>query len=138
MAPSLISIFVLIYNCVVQQHSFGYVRTRLFVVCLGYMGKQLYTTATFHFSLPLQHFFCLLQLRYRCFCYSNTFNVIFWYIQVTHKSFQVPRKPTLITLEINCLLIRSNYVRKLDTISLRAVSLFLGYLFVVRLYNILR
>ena len=44
----------------------------------------------------------------------------------------------LITLEMHCLLVRSNYVRKLDTINLRAGSLFLGYFFVVRLHNILK
>ena len=44
----------------------------------------------------------------------------------------------LITLEMHCLLVHSNYVWKLDTLSLRAGSLFLGYFFVVRLYNILK
>ena len=44
----------------------------------------------------------------------------------------------LITLEMHCLLVRCNHVRKLDKISLRAGSLFLGYFFVVRLNNLLK
>ena len=42
-----------------------------------------------------------------------------------------------ITLEMRCLLVRSNYLRKLGTITLRGGSSFLGYIFVVRLHNII-
>ena len=43
-----------------------------------------------------------------------------------------------LTLEILHLLVCSNYVRKYDTITLRVWSSFLGYSFVVRLYNVLK
>ena len=44
----------------------------------------------------------------------------------------------LIILEICYLLVRSNYVRKYDTITLRVGALFLDYFFVVRLHNVLK
>ena len=47
-------------------------------------------------------------------------------------------KVFLITLEMYCLLVRSDYVRELDTIGFCAGSLFLGYFFVVRLHNIFK
>ena len=66
------------------------------------------------------------QLRYQCFCYNSTFNVIFLYIQVKIKVSMFLENIFLITLEMHCLLVRSNYVRKLDTISLCGRSLILG------------
>ena len=140
---------------------FDYVRIRFFVVCLDYVRKHLYTTVTFHFSSSLWHYFCYVTTKFQCFCYNNTFNVVFWYAQVTHNSYvintlffglslwdtlcyvttifcQVPKNVFLTTLEMRCLLVRSNYVRKLDTITLRVGSSFLGYFFVVRLHNILK
>ena len=105
--------------------------------------------------------FVMSQLCYRCFCCNSTFNFSFWYVQVIHKryviialflglslsdalyyvtttSFQVPKNAFLITLEMFCLLVHSNYMRKSDTITLRFGSSFLGYFFVVRLHNILK
>ena len=115
----------------------------------------------FIFLCPCDISFVMSQLRYQCFCYNNTFNVIFWYVQVTHKSYVIitlflglslwdtlyyvtttfsrfSENEFLITLEMRCLLLRSNYVRKSDTITLGAVSSFLGYFLVVRLHNILK
>ena len=84
-APCLTSPFVLIYNCVVsgspQQHIFNYFRIRFFVVCLDCVHKQLYTAIAFHFFIIVT--FLLL-------CHNNNvFNVIFWYVQVTHKSYVI-------------------------------------------------
>ena len=44
----------------------------------------------------------------------------------------------LITLEMRCLLVRSNYVWKYDTITLHVGSLYWDYFFVVHLHNILK
>ena len=127
-------------------------------MCLDYVGKQLYTTVTFHFPSSLWHFFCyvpttlsmlLLQQRIqRYFLMRIKVNVIItlflglslWdtLYYVTTTFFQVPRKRILNNTEMSCLLVRSNHVRKLDTITLRTGSSFLGYLFVVRLHNILK
>ena len=115
----------------------------------------------FNFLRPCDISFAMLRQRYQCFCYNNTFNVIFWYVPVTNNNyvmiswflgfsfwdalyyvttafFQVPKNVFLITLEMHCLLVRSKYVRNLDTITLCAGSSFLGYFFVVRLHNILK
>ena len=92
-ATSLTSLFVLIYNyvasCSLQKHIFDYVRVSFFAVCLDFVCKQLCTTVTFHFSSSLDISFVMPQVRYQCFCYNNTFNVIFWYVQVTHKSYVI-------------------------------------------------
>ena len=92
-APCLTSPFVLIYNCVVsgspQQHIFNYFRIRFFVVCLDCVHKQLYTAIAFHFFHHCDISFVMSQLRYQYFCYNNVFNVIFWYVQVTHKSYVI-------------------------------------------------
>ena len=105
--------------------------------------------------------FVMWQLHYKFFCYNNTFNVTFCYIQVTHKRYVIItsfldrhwevlcimwqihfsrflENVFLITLEMHCLLACSNYVRKLDTITLHAGSSFLGYFYEVRLHNILK
>ena len=95
------------------------------------------------------------QLRYQCFCYSNTFLTelkqhYFWYVQATHKIcfiitlffglplwdtlyyvtttfFKVLKTRILNNNKIRRLLVRSNYLRKNDTIALRVRSSFLSY-----------
>ena len=44
----------------------------------------------------------------------------------------------LITLKIRRLMVRSNYLQKNRTITLRVLSSFLGYFFVVRLHNVVK
>ena len=79
--------------------------------------------------------FVMSKLLYQCFCYNNTFNVISWYVQVTHKSYIVitfflglslwdtlhfvtttfsrfMQNVFLITLEMRRLLVCPSYVRK--------------------------
>ena len=41
-------------------------------------------------------------------------------------------------LKISRLMVRSNYVQKIDIIALRVLSSFLGYFFVVRLHNVVK
>ena len=105
--------------------------------------------------------FVMSQLRYKCFCYNKTIDVIFWYVQVTHKRyvvitlflglslwytlyhvtatfFQVPKKSIFNNIRnAYVLCVRSNYVQKNDTIILRSGSSFLDYFF-IRLHNILK
>ena len=44
----------------------------------------------------------------------------------------------LITLKMRRLMVRSNYVRKNDIITLRVRHSFLGYFFLVRLHNVMK
>ena len=115
----------------------------------------------FIFLRPCDISLVMSQLRYQCFSYNSRFNVIFWYVQLTHTSYVIItlflglslgdtlyyvtttfsrflENVFLITLEMHCLLVRFNYVRKLDTITSRVGSLFLRYFFVVRLHNKLK
>ena len=50
-----------------------------------------------------------------------------YYVKTT--LFQIPEKHVLITLEIRCLLVRSNYVGKCNLIAVRVGSSFLNYFF---------
>ena len=95
---------ILDYNCVVsgslQQHICDYVRIGPFVVCLDYVRKQLYTTVAFHFSSSLRRFSCYVTI-------INAFvNVIFWYVQVAHKSYVVVSWFVIVTYSVLC----DNYI----------------------------
>ena len=84
--------------------------------------------------------FLLLYHNYviNAFVTTTSLRLFFDAFKLRLKVFRFLENVFLLTLEMYCLLVRSNYVRKLDTISLRAGSLFLGYFFVVRLHNILK
>ena len=125
------------------------------MVRVDYVRKILHYSHVSFFFVNVTFLLVKSQLRDLCFCYHNTINVVFWYVQVTHKSyivftfflgfslwhtlhyvtttfFQAPK--TYIFNNIRNALF-TNYVRKYDTIILRTGSSFLDYFFVVRLYK---
>ena len=127
-----------------------YVKIRFSVASLDYVRKQLYSHFLSFWSFWRFFYYVTTTLSMLLLQQHIFDNVLFWYVQVSHKSyviitlflglplwytyvtttfFQVPKKRILITLEIRCLLVRSNYVRKYDTITLRVGSSFLDYLF---------
>ena len=141
--PSLTSLFALIYNCVVsgslQKNIFDYVRIRFFVVGRDYVREQLYSHVSFFFII-VTFLLLLSQLRYQCFCYNSTFvmvlkwlgNGLVCHCEILSIMWQLHfsrflKNVFLITLEIRCLLVRSNYLRKYDTVTLRIGASFLGH-----------
>ena len=55
----------------------------VWITCVNNLTLQ----SSFSFLRHCDVSFVMSQLRYQCFCYNNTIDVIFWYVQVTHKSY---------------------------------------------------
>ena len=137
--PSLTSLFVLIYNCVVsgflQEYIFDYVRIRFFVLRLDYVREQLYSHHCDFSFIIVTTTLSMLLLQQRIFngvkitLFFVTFLVCHCEILCIMLQLHFSRflkNLFLITLEIRCLLVRSNYLRKCHIITLRVEASFLG------------
>ena len=129
-------IYILLFLRVLFLHyshvSFFFVSVTFLLLCHNYVINAFITTThlTLFFGTFKLHRKVTLQLRCFLICHCAILRIM-WQLHF----YRFLKNIFLITLKMRFLLVRSNFVRKSGTITLRVGSSFLGYFYVVHLHN---